>query len=104
MPVARAIDHWSVLEEANIPLVSPSPIHDHSNWMRTFMTRAKEAGKRQDYVGVHWYGGPFPDAFKKNMLATYERNGRMPLLITEFAPGACGIERLCERLILTTIY
>ena len=40
-----------------------------------------------DYVGVHWYGGTDAAHFKTKMRRIYEKYGRRPLLITEFAPA-----------------
>jgi hypothetical protein len=40
---------------------------------------------RVDYIGAHWYGGGSFENFKAKMRRIYEKYGRRPLLITEFA-------------------
>ena len=58
--------------------------------MRDFVKVADERGYRMDYIGVHWYGGPSPTAFKQRMLEIYKAYGERPLLITEFALADWG--------------
>ena len=59
-------------------------------WMRDFIKVADERGYRMDYIGVHWYGGPSPTAFKQRMVEIYKAYGERPLLITEFCPRRLG--------------
>ena len=40
---------------------------------------------RVDWIGVHWYGNPNVSQFQKHLEEVYERYGRRPLLLTEFA-------------------
>jgi hypothetical protein len=49
------------------------------------MTEADKRGYRVDYIGVHSYGGPNAADFKAKMKRIYEKYGKRPLLITEFA-------------------
>jgi hypothetical protein len=55
--------------------------------MVDFMKEVDERGYRVDYIGVHWYGGTNAESFKKKMKTIYEKYGKRPLLITEFAPA-----------------
>ena len=98
MPYMRAIELWPALMNLGIPLCSPScanpeGISDDTvqgvpgTWMRDFMAEAKKRGYRVDYVGVHWYGGANAKSFKEKMQRIYEKYGKRPLLITEFAPA-----------------
>ena len=98
MPYMEAIRYWPVLESLNIPLCSPAcanpeGIDDDSvqgvtgTWMRDFMREADRRKYRIDYIGVHWYGSPDPASFKAKMMRIYEKYGKRPLLITEFAPA-----------------
>lgn len=98
MPYTKALELWPALEKLGIPLCSPAcanpeGIKDDSvqgipgTWMRDFMKEADKRGYRVDYIGVHWYGGTRPSDFKTKMRRIYERYGRRPLLITEFAPA-----------------
>jgi len=98
MPYMKAIELWPVLEKLNVPLCSPScanpeGIKDASTqgvpgtWMKDFMDEAEKRKLRVDYVGAHWYGGSSAKHFKAKMRRIYEKYGRRPLLITEFAPA-----------------
>ena len=98
MSYTAALKYWPELELLNIPLCSPAcanpeGIDDDSvqcvtgTWMRDFMQEADRRGYRIDYIGTHWYGSPNPDSFKRKMVRIYEKYGRRPLLITEFAPA-----------------
>jgi hypothetical protein len=98
MTYTQALYLWPTLEKLGIPLCSPAcanpeGINDDSvqgvpgTWMRDFMKEADKRGYRVDYIGTHWYGGTNPDVFKKKMKRIYEKYGKRPLLITEFAPA-----------------
>ncbi len=98
MPYREAVDLWPVFMELGVPLVSPAcanpeGIDDDSaqgvpgTWMRDFMREVDQRGYRVDYIGVHWYGGTNVEAFQAKMRRIYEKYGRRPLLITEFAPA-----------------
>lgn len=98
MPYKRAIKFWPEFEKLGIPLCSPAcanpeGIKDDSaqgvpgTWMRDFVKEADKRGYRMDYIGVHWYGGGSFENFKNKMRRIYEKYGRRPLLITEFAPA-----------------
>ncbi len=101
MPVSEVLKYWPKLEELGIPLCSPAcanPLSDidestqgvRGTWMRDFMKEADARNYRMDYIGVHWYGGTSPRAFKERMIEVYEEYGKRPLLITEFAVADWG--------------
>lgn len=98
MPYTKALELWPTLEKLGIPLCSPAcanpeGVIDDSvqgvpgTWMRDFMKEADKRGYRVDYIGVHWYGGTDTAGFKAKMKRIYEKYGKRPLLITEFAPA-----------------
>lgn len=98
MPYTKALELWPTLEKLGIPLCSPAcanpeGVADESvqgipgTWMRDFMTEVDKRGFRVDYIGVHWYGGTDASGFKAKMKKIYEKYGKRPLLITEFAPA-----------------
>ncbi len=98
MPYTKAIELWPTLEKLGIPLCSPAcanaeGVNDDTaqgtqgTWMRDFMKEADKKGYRVDYIGVHSYGGTDPKLFKAKMKRIYEKYGKRPLLITEFAPA-----------------
>ncbi len=101
IPYTEALKYWPILESLNVPLCSPAcanPLSDvddstqgvRGTWMRDFMKAADKRGYRIDYIGVHWYGGPSPAAFKQRMIDIYRTYGNRPLLITEFALADWG--------------
>lgn len=98
MAYMKAIGYWPALMSLNVPLCSPAcanpeGINDASTqgvpgtWMRDFMTEVDKRGYRVDYVGAHWYGGTSAKSFETKMRRIYEKYGKRPLLITEFAPA-----------------
>jgi len=98
LPYTKALELWPILEKLGVPLCSPAcanpeGVNDESvqgvpgTWMRDFMKEADKRGYRVDYIGVHWYGGTDAAGFKAKMKRIYEKYGRRPLLITEFAPA-----------------
>lgn len=98
LTVAQALALWRTMEKMGIPLCSPSCANTEGteaadvanqgtggNWMPLFMREADRLGLRIDYIGVHDYPGPNAEAFKRKLRKIYEKYGRRPLLITEFA-------------------
>ena len=96
MPYQKALTYWPVLEKLGVPLASPGcanpeSVSDASNqgvrgtWMNDFMKEADRRGYRIDYIATHWYGGCDAQKFKEKMRRIYEKYGKRPLLITEFA-------------------
>lgn len=64
--------------------------------MKDFMAEADRRGYRVDYTGVHWYGGTHIQHFKEKMRRIYEKYGRRPILITEFAPADWEARNLAQ--------
>ncbi len=100
MPYTKALELWPELEKLGIPLCSPSCANaegreggDDSTqgvpgtWMPDFMAEVEKRGYRVDYIGVHWYGDPRPEQFKRKLTRVYEKYGKRPIIITEFAPA-----------------
>ncbi len=98
MPFMKAIELWPHFMELGVPLVSPAcanpeGVNDPSaqgvpgTWMRDFMREVDKRGYRVDYIGFHWYGGTHAESFKVKLRRVYEKYGKRPLLITEFAPA-----------------
>jgi len=98
MSYQNALKYWPQLEALGVPLCSPAcanpeGINDNTvqgvrgTWMKDFMAEADRRGYRIDYTGVHWYGGTHVQHFKDKMKRIYEKYGRRPILITEFAPA-----------------
>jgi len=107
MPYQAALQYWPILESLNIPLCSPACANPEglndgtvqgvkSTWMVDFMREADRLGYRVDYIGVHWYGGTDVADFKAKMKRIYEKYGRRPLLITEFAPADWQAKTLAQ--------
>ncbi len=84
LSVDDAIEAWPKLMNANVPLVSPAPVHADKEWLQEFMERANELDYRVDFIGVHWYRGPNPQNFLNHLHEVYELYG-LPIWITEFA-------------------
>ncbi|MCH2206186.1 MAG: glycoside hydrolase family protein [Lentisphaerales bacterium] len=96
MPYKKALSYWPLLEKLGVPLASPGCANPESiadgsaqgvrgTWMNDFMKEADSRGYRIDYIATHWYGGCDVKKFKEKMRRIYEKYGRRPLLITEFA-------------------
>jgi hypothetical protein len=107
MSYQNALKYWPQLESLNVPLCSPAcanpeGINDNSvqgvrgTWMKDFMEEADRRGYRVDYTGVHWYGGTHVQHFKEKMRRIYEKYGRRPILITEFAPADWEARNLAQ--------
>ncbi|MFP6892140.1 MAG: glycosyl hydrolase [Opitutales bacterium] len=107
MSYRNALKYWPQLEALKVPLCSPAcanpeGINDNSvqgvrgTWMRDFMTEADRLGYRVDYTGVHWYGGTHVAHFKEKMRRIYEKYGKRPILITEFAPADWAARNLLQ--------
>ena len=107
MSYQNALKYWPQLEALGVPLCSPAcanpeGVDDDSvqgvrgTWMRDFMTEADRLGYRIDYTGVHWYGGTHVEHFKAKMRRIYEKYGKRPILITEFAPADWEAKSLAQ--------
>ena len=98
LSVAQTLALWPAMEALKIPLCSPSCANTEGNetkdpanqgtggdWMPHFMLEVERRGLRVDYIGTHGYPGPNAKAFKIKLQRIYEKYGRRPLIITEFA-------------------
>ena len=76
MTVDCALERWYMLESLGIPTISPSCAHPSGEWMKSFMAEVDSSGKRVDWVGVHWYGGPNFSNFQRCMTDFYKSYNR----------------------------
>ncbi len=83
LTVEEAIEAWPKLMNANVPLVSPAPVHANGEWLQDFMEQANALDYRVDYIGVHWYRGPNVNNFIAYLEDIYELYG-LPIWLTEF--------------------
>jgi hypothetical protein len=86
MTLDAALAAWPVLMDTGLRLGSPGCVHPDKEWMIAFMDGVKARGLRVDFVCVHSYGGPNPEALVKRLEAVHAMFGR-PLWITEFGVG-----------------
>ena len=87
LSVDMALQYWPVLQEAGIPLATPSAGHAMGEWMQQFMSEVESNCLRAEYTAIHWYKNPNPERFKSDMIEAYYEYGERPILITEFAPA-----------------
>lgn len=86
LSVEDALALWPKLMALGLPLGSPAAAHPDKEWMKAFMQGVDERFLRVDFVTVHSYGGPNPEALVKRLESVHRMFGR-PLWITEFAVG-----------------
>lgn len=86
IPVEKALELWPILMKANVRLGSPACVHPDNEWMKKFMKQVDARKLRIDFVPIHDYGGPSPQALVNKCKRIYEMYGR-PVWITEFAVG-----------------
>lgn len=84
-----AIALWPLLEQADVPLVSPVPVNPFNGWLADFYSQASERGYRIDYTAVHWYGNPDASGLIGTLQSVYNTWGR-PVWLTEFSPVDWG--------------
>jgi hypothetical protein len=84
-----AIALWPLLEQADIPLVSPVPVNPFNGWLADFYNRSGERGYRIDFTAVHWYGSPDASGLIGTLQSVYNTWGR-PVWLTEFSPVDWG--------------
>jgi len=84
LSVEKALKAWPYLEKTGLRLGSPAAVHADHEWMKKFMSEAKKRGYRVDFVAVHWYGNPNPDALIRHLQTIHRLYGK-PIWITEFA-------------------
>lgn len=95
MTMDEALDAWPLLMETGMRLGSPSCVHPDKEWMTEFMTGVKKRGLRVDFVCVHSYGGPSPEALVKRLENIHRMFG-CPIWITEFAVGDWEAKSVAE--------
>lgn len=86
IPVERALELWPTLMEAKVRLGSPACVHPDNEWMKKFMHEVDRRQLRVDFVTIHDYGGPSPEALIQKCRKIHEMYSR-PVWITEFAVG-----------------
>lgn len=87
MTLQETLDAWPLLMETGMRLGSPGCVHPDKEFMIEFMKGVKERGLRVDFVNVHSYGGPNPEALVKRLENVHKMFDERPLWITEFAVG-----------------
>lgn len=95
LTVEQALEAWPELQRTKLRLGSPAPVHADGEWMKSFMAKAKAKGYRVDFVCVHSYPGPSPDAFIKYIETIHKLYGK-PIWITEFAVADWQAKSLAE--------
>jgi hypothetical protein len=86
MTLDQTLEAWPLLMETGMRLGSPGCTHPDKEWMIQFMAAAKERNLRVDFICVHSYGGPNPEALVQRLENIHQMFG-LPLWITEFAVG-----------------
>ncbi|WDF32127.1 glycosyl hydrolase [Arthrobacter agilis] len=84
MSVARAVKLWPMLEDLDLRLGSPGAVDALGDWMKDFMDRAARGDRRIDFMAVHAYPSPDPDAFLAHVEEVHQLYGK-PIWITEYA-------------------
>ncbi len=84
LTVDEALAAWPELEKTGLPLGSPATVHADGDWMQAFLKGARERKLPVDFVTVHWYYLPDPDAFIGYLEKVHRLYG-LPIWITEFA-------------------
>lgn len=86
MTPQQAIDLWPMLESTGLPLGSPAPADVTDGWLDQFMTLAAHAGRRVDFIALHFYVD-FTDPtavarIKSTVQSVHDRYGK-PVWVTE---------------------
>lgn len=84
MSVDRAIRLWPQLQSTGLRLGSPATVNVTSRWLDQFMTRAKRANLRVDFMTMHFYAAPNVDGFLSKVRYLHEKYER-PIWVTEYA-------------------
>lgn len=95
MTVAEALDAWPLLMETGIRIGSPACVHPDNEWMVKFMAGVAERKLRVDFVCVHSYDKPNPQALVSRLDRVHKLFDR-PLWITEFAVCDWGAKTVEE--------
>ncbi len=86
MTLEGVLEAWPLLMETGLRLGSPGCVHPDKEWMIAFMEGVKQRKLRVDFVCVHSYGGPNPEALVQRLEKVHQMFG-CPVWITEFAVG-----------------
>jgi hypothetical protein len=89
MSVDKAIRLWPQLQSTGLRLGSPATINVTSRWLDQFMTRAKKANLRVDFMTMHSYTAPNADSFLTKVKYLHEKYER-PIWVTEYAVADWG--------------
>lgn len=84
MTTGAAVALWPKLEATGLRLGSPATISPNAWWMNTFMTKARAAGLRIDFVTMHCYGWPNATDFLRKIDTLHDKWG-LPVWVTEYA-------------------
>jgi hypothetical protein len=87
MSVARAVQLWPELEATGLQLSSPAVTSGSSGtaWLASFMSQARAAGLRVDFLALHWYGDCSNPQNLINYLSAMETSYGLPEWLTEFS-------------------
>jgi hypothetical protein len=84
LTVDQALALWPRLEATGLRLGSPATISPNAEWMNSFMTKAKNTGRRVDFVTMHCYQWPKASSFFAKLDSLHDRWG-LPIWVTEYA-------------------
>lgn len=84
MSVDEAIRLWPRLQSTGLRLGSPATVDVRSPWLEHFMSRARRANLRVDFMTMHCYTSPNAGSFLAKLWYLHYKYGR-PVWVTEFA-------------------
>lgn len=84
MSVDEAIRLWPLLQSTGLRLGSPGTTNAASPWLDQFMTKAKKANLRVDFMTMHCYASPNAESFLARVRYLHDKYQR-PIWVTEFA-------------------
>ncbi|MEO5780840.1 MULTISPECIES: glycosyl hydrolase [Arthrobacter] len=84
MSVDEAIRLWPQLQSTGLRLGAPGTVNAASPWLDEFMTKAKRANLRVDFMTMHCYASPNVASFLTKVAYLHAKYGR-PVWVTEFA-------------------
>lgn len=84
MPVDEAIGLWPQLQSTGLRLGSPGTANAAGPWLDQFMTKARRANLRVDFIAMHCYTAPNTASFLARLASLHSKYG-LPIWVTEFA-------------------
>ncbi|MET4136184.1 glycosyl hydrolase [Pseudarthrobacter sp. PvP090] len=84
MSVDEAIRLWPQLQSTGLSLGSPGTTNAAGPWLDQFMTKARGANLRVDFIAVHCYTAPHTGSFLARLVSLHAKYG-LPIWVTEFA-------------------